>query len=79
MQGSERSDMTSVAIVGWSVFPILKRELLEKRKNSEWLQPALLKILKLIPETILEYRSHPYDIHPSLLVDSLFVVSETLL
>lgn len=47
--------MTSVAIVGWSVFPILKRELLEKRKNSEWLQPALLKILKLIPETILEY------------------------
>ena len=51
MQGSERSDMTSVAIVGWSVFSILKRELLEKRKNSEWLQPALLKILKLIPET----------------------------
>ena len=48
MQGSERSDMTSVAIVGWSVFPILKRELLEKRKNSEWLQPALLKILKYL-------------------------------
>ena len=42
--------MTSVAIVGWSVFPILKRELLEKRKNSEWLEPPSLKILKLISE-----------------------------